>query len=360
MLYEENLLKILQYKNDGIELNDKDIFIYGAGNAGKIAFDNLKRLNLEENIIAFLDRNADHISQEMFGFEVVKPDDKSLSMSAKKESIVFISLICDKDEYEEIKKELNENGYEKVYHYLGLTCLGKIKESDNSNIIKVFGMLEDDKSKETYLKWINMGKTLSSSLFRYEDKQYFVDDVKFAKGYNRFIDCGAYIGDTAEELKKNKGLINAIACFEADINNYNILVNNVGKNRVAQEEILIPCGVWNDQTILRFNTNNNSSCISENGDELVTAVSIDKCLPDFAPTFIKMDIEGAEEEALIGARKTIEKYKPDLAICVYHKIDHMWRIIDYINGIVNGYKFYMRCHHCSGMETVLYATYTEK
>lgn len=360
MSYEEKLIQVLQDKEYKAELNTKSIFIYGAGNAGKIAFDNLKRLNVEKNIIAFLDKNADNILGKRFDLEVIKPDDECLLNDVKKESIVFIALICDEQEYEEIKNKLVQNGYGNIYHYLGLNCLERIKESDISNIMIASKMLEDNKSKEIYLKWINMGKVLSENLFENEDNQYFVNNIKFEKGYSRFIDCGAYTGDTAQEIKNNKGIIKAIACFEADINNYNILVENIKKNRVAEEEILIPCAVLDTQKVLKFNNNSNSSCISEDGNGMIITTSIDNCLKDFAPTFIKMDIEGSEEEALIGAKETIEKYKPDLAICVYHKIEHMWKLMIYINSIVKGYKFYMRCHHCSGMETVLYATYAEK
>lgn len=84
-------------------------------------------------------------------------------------------------------------------------------------------------------------------------------------------------------------------------------------------------------------------------------VSLDSCIPDFAPTFIKMDIEGAELNGIKGARNTIEKYKPDLAICIYHNLEHLWKIILYIRSIENEYTFYIRTYEFAGMETVLYA-----
>ena len=62
----------------------------------------------------------------------------------------------------------------------------------------------------------------------------------------------------------------------------------------------------------------------------IKAVSIDEMLAGERASFIKMDIEGAEMPALIGAQKTIEKYKPKLAISIYHKEDDLWEIPYYI------------------------------
>lgn len=70
--------------------------------------------------------------------------------------------------------------------------------------------------------------------------------------------------------------------------------------------------------------------------------------------FIKMDIEGSEVGALIGAKKTIHKFKPKLAISVYHKRDDLLVIPELINSIRNDYSFYLDCTTGFGGETVLY------
>lgn len=69
---------------------------------------------------------------------------------------------------------------------------------------------------------------------------------------------------------------------------------------------------------------------------------------------IKMDVEGAELESLKGAKNTILKYKPQLAICIYHSDEDMLSIAEYIHNLVPEYKMYVRHHTCNTGDTVLY------
>ena len=85
-------------------------------------------------------------------------------------------------------------------------------------------------------------------------------------------------------------------------------------------------------------------------------VSIDDMVGDDKVTFIKMDIEGAEMEALEGAKQTIERNRPKLAISIYHKEEDLWEIPFYILSKYPWYKIYMRHYTLTTNETVLYAT----
>lgn len=68
-----------------------------------------------------------------------------------------------------------------------------------------------------------------------------------------------------------------------------------------------------------------------------------------------MDIEGFELAALMGACKTIVRYRPKLAICIYHKNDDLFTIMQYLKSIMPDYKFYIRIYEDFVNELVLYA-----
>ncbi|MBQ4363823.1 MAG: FkbM family methyltransferase [Oscillospiraceae bacterium] len=98
------------------------------------------------------------------------------------------------------------------------------------------------------------------------------------------------------------------------------------------------------------------STFSDDGNgDLTDVKKLDDILKDEKPTLIKMDIEGAELDTLIGAENTIRKYKPKLAVCIYHKIEDIITIPKYLHSLVPEYKFRVRQHSCSMLETVLYA-----
>lgn len=82
---------------------------------------------------------------------------------------------------------------------------------------------------------------------------------------------------------------------------------------------------------------------------------LDDFLPNEQITFLKMDIEGAEINALIGAQELIKTQKPKLAICTYHLPEHFFDIPFYIKSLVPEYKIYIRHHTNTMFETVCYA-----
>ena len=108
---------------------------------------------------------------------------------------------------------------------------------------------------------------------------------------------------------------------------------------------------------------------------MIQCVSLDEAIMRFRPTLIKMDVEGAEYDALLGARKIITRYKPGLAICLYHRPEHLWQIplLQQLFGegktifdpatpgdldssrTNNSYRLYLRLHAFNGWELVAYA-----
>src|SRR4029077_1924515 len=119
-----------------------------------------------------------------------------------------------------------------------------------------------------------------------------------------------------------------------------------------------PCAVSDRAQLVPFgHGGDEASRIDDGRSTTVTAVALDDVLVGWRPTFIKMDIEGSEVNALIGARTLIGSNRPSLAICVYHRPDDLWRIPLLVSSWreLEGYRYYLRAHAFDGFDTVLYA-----
>lgn len=121
-------------------------------------------------------------------------------------------------------------------------------------------------------------------------------------------------------------------------------------------------GVWKRQADLHFHETlaGSSSCISNDGEQVVMVDSLDNVLGKKEVSFIKMDVEGAELEALQGAKNLIQRNAPKLAICVYHKLSDIYEIPQLLLEYNPNYIFYLRHYSFEEYETVLYAIDTEK
>ena len=341
----------------------KGIVIYGAGNWGRWLLRVLKSYSV--NVNAFLDLKAERIGN-VDGIPVYRPDANEFSPREKE---IYILIAANYMHHKKIKQDLYELGYKNInvincIWYAGILNFERDLDSlinKTKDFLECAKLLEDDKSFKIYKDVITSYVTAECVMTTEAepDNHYFPADISFAKGYSRFIDCGAFTGDTITQLQKIKGKVDTVIAFESDVHNFKVLAETVRQysGSIAKNVILYSCGVWNRLEQLKFNSGQGSgSILSEEGSSVIQCVALDDVLSDFIPTFIKMDIEGAEYEALLGARKIIEDHRPDLAISVYHSIIDFCRIPLLIHSWDLGYKFYLRCHEDFNQEVVLYAT----
>jgi hypothetical protein len=132
--------------------------------------------------------------------------------------------------------------------------------------------------------------------------------------------------------------------------------------RELPEVNLFPCGVYSSTVQLAFETGQGmASNISNRGTTFIQCVALDDAIPTLAPNLIKMDIEGAEYNALLGARLIISTHTPGLAVSLYHRPEHLWQLPMLVESIAPGkYKFYTRSHAMNDFELVLYAIPAEQ
>ena len=175
------------------------------------------------------------------------------------------------------------------------------------------------------------------------------------------VELGSNDGETLLEFIRFCPDYKAAYCFEPGkicIPRLNAIANSpTGKGRIH----IIPKGAWSSSTTLKFAVEDDipqSAHVladDETAYDLIETAAVDDTVPE-PVSYMKMDIEGAEMQALYGAREQIRKNKPQLAICVYHRMEDFLDIWHYLMELVPEYRFYLRHHNMSaGTETVLYA-----
>jgi FkbM family methyltransferase len=188
--------------------------------------------------------------------------------------------------------------------------------------------------------------------------QYFPLDIPAWKAPLRFVDCGAFDGDTLLNFQKSNISLETVSAFEPDENNFRKLAQFIHANQEYFSSVnLWPCGVSSSTRQFSFDVGKGeASAVSLAGSSVIQCVSLDEAIPTFLPNLIKMDIEGAEPDALYGARNLIKASRPGLAISIYHRPEHLWQIPLLIENIAKGqYQYYLRAHAFNDFDVVLYA-----
>jgi FkbM family methyltransferase len=226
-----------------------------------------------------------------------------------------------------------------------------------SKIKEAFTCLKDDESKEQYLKHLKarIGYSFNELPEATTYNQYFPEDIIELSKPEIFLDCGAYTGDTLNDyLKYAKVPFKKYICLEPDPQNLIALNKNISSKNLANVQVL-EIAVGNENAVLKFDaTGGGGAGLSDTGSISVDCKRVDDYFNEEI-TFIKFDIEGAELSALKGAYNTIHKYKPKLAVCIYHLPNDLWEIILYIKEQFPFYDFSVRTHQYDGLDFVLYA-----
>lgn len=185
-----------------------------------------------------------------------------------------------------------------------------------------------------------------------EEKQYFEEFMKIDQEQT-FVDAGCYDGKTVHQFINWQPNYEKVIAFEPDKTNYTVCTKNL--QDVERIEV-IQAGLGNENCRVSFKeTATSGSCIDRTGEDFIDVIKLDDVIEKDKISFIKMDIEGAELDALRGAQKVIHRDHPKLAICVYHKKYDLVELPQYINEISDNYVFYLRIYSNLWFECVLYA-----
>lgn len=223
-----------------------------------------------------------------------------------------------------------------------------------SDLNWVEGLLADDTSSEIMRKLMTIRISYDLDAlegFKHaEDAQYFEPFIDYTAGAPVFVDVGGFDGFTTKEFIRHAPNYTAVHVFEPEEGNQNTCKMEL--DGIANITIH-PYGAGAEEVVQRFSASGCASAITEDGELEIQIRRIDNLVYD-VPTFIKMDIEGAELDALDGMRRVISDHHPALAICVHHRPSDIWEVPHKVLSMHNKYSVYLRHYTESIYETVMF------
>lgn len=332
----------------------KPIVLYGMGDGAVKVINALSAYGLKPDGIFASDEFVR--GHSFCGFRV-----KKLS-EIESEYDDFIILLCFGAGYDSLIEKICEIGRRHELYAPDLPVFGEGLFTyeyllDNMEAAsEVYNMLADDLSKKVYSDILNFkisGKT--EYLFSCEtDRTEIVTSVLAPSADDTYFDLGAYNGDTvAEALSYTGGVMKRVVAFEPDKRNFKKLCENV---KDLDFVTALNAGAWNEDAVLSFSQRSGRNSSVSGQGKPTQMRSVDSVAAGEEVTLIKMDVEGAEREALLGASGTIGKFRPRLEIACYHRNEDMLRLPLLVKKINPEYEIYMRHHrYIPAWETNLYA-----
>ncbi len=357
----------IYYKNLILKNNPKfdfkkPIVIFGAAKLSPHFIKYFK--SKKTKVLALIDNDKNKVGKKLLGFSIINKKD-ILKKFGKNIQIVVASV-----HYQEIISGLKKIGFNYVFNPMFFFTLDHknfnlLTWKNNIDLIfknkkkikLAFSLLKDKKSKKIFKEITRFRLTFDQSIFgkiKDNDNEYFDKKIIKLSPKEIFLDGGAYDGDTIKTfIRESKNVFIKIYAFEPDDKSYirlNEYLNKISDVRITSYK----AGLGKIKGKLYFtNEGNLQSKIINKGKTIIKILPIDS-LKEVAFTYIKLDIEGYEKEALMGAKKIIKKYKPKLAICPYHNIEDLWEIPNLINRINPDYKFYLRHYSDFLFDTICY------
>lgn len=347
-----------------IELLSRPIVLYGLGFFGAVIVRSFREENMK--VECFCDSNKKGIDRET-GLKIISPEELKEKYSDANVVVSVANPSTEQAVYNTIVslgfKQDQIFHFEDAYQFIRKSRVEQVALSLEEfreyidGYERAYNLFEDEISKNIVIETIN--NYLFHSLFEYDppEESYFPKELVF-NNREVFIDGGLYTGDTTEEfIKRMNGEYARIIGFDIDENNLTVARKNLSNFDNVE---IMPKGLWDKEAVMNAELGIMAgSNVNEDAENQVQLVCLDDIFANIQeegyPTFIKLDIEGSEKEALLGAKEIIGKNKPKLAICVYHKPEDMYLIPELIKKLNPEYKLFMRHYSPYIWDTVLYA-----
>ncbi len=322
-------------------------------------FKNYCQNNGLNNLTAICSFNPDCYGKKALGVEYVEPQ-KLLELDD-------LFVVVNDTENHKIKDFLNNNHIS----WCDITDLelnvfdskfsSEWFSEERENILKVYDWFEDAESKEIYVETIcnRIAPHLSRKDYfelKSSEVQYFDSNILTFNNHENLVDAGAYTGDSIMSfLETVNSSFDNIFAFEMDENNFFEMKKNLEKDKIDPRIHLYRKGVYSKNEKTPYISNAGGSVMGTDSNQYVEMVMLDEFLKDNNISMIKMDIEGAELDALTGSKNIIKEQKPKIAMSVYHHLYDIWKIPLYLRNLNPEYRFKLRHYTNTVWDTDLYA-----
>lgn len=364
-------MKSINKGNIPDKLYDSDVVLYGAGITGRRILKLLQPYQVHIKYV--IDDDMNKWGSRLEDAEIISYREFAEYCTQTHNIAVILTTIYGKTVLKKIRTidSLSEIEVYEMYAWLdeayGLNCL--IGGLDNPEEIEEFhersGLLKtklsDEESKRVldgiYAYMCTRDFNAISDICT-EEEQYFIPEILEAiHGPLNLVDGGAYVGELYQTMRDHNIELGHWYCFEADEDNYQRLLCQSEKTGLDGIQVCIKKGLWDREGKLYFDSEQGtaSRIVDYETNNQIETVSLDSYFRNRNCNFIKMDIEGAEYEALRGGMETIKRDRPILTISIYHSVEDFYRIPEYLMKELTGYKYYIRHHALILCETVLYA-----
>jgi len=361
-------LALAERREADVELTSRNIVLYGSGKFGQYIARGLRKTPVTP--ATFVDANESRQGTECCGLPVLSPLE---AISRYGESHIFVVTVW--RNYLKLEKQLKTSGARHVRPFLPFLWrhaeallpyynhdLPSRMLSQKRHIYEAFDLFEEEHSRREFLfqlQWMLSLEAAEIPPCSPLNEQYFPSDIFSPSRTEVLIDAGAFDGDTIQEfLFRTQNQFDKILAFEPDPDNWRLLNSFVATlpTHLREKIRLYPVGLGARREVLRFDASGSvSSAISASGGTEIQVMSLDEILQDVSPTYIKMDIEGAELDALAGGATIIARSRPKLAACVYHKQSHLWEIPIQFKRLSRHYRLYLRRYRDEFGDVVCYA-----
>jgi FkbM family methyltransferase len=345
------------------------VLLFGASRLGSRVLAGLRLLGVEP--MAFVDNQSAKWNQPLGGIPVMSPAQALEEFGPSASYIVCVWRS------KTVMRQLASAGCGSVVHFKALfwhfsgeflpnmrVDLPHLILQQADQVRSAFESLSDDGSRAEFLAQIEwLLKYEFESLAVSDDGEQYFDGRLFAPHAREvFVDCGAFTGDTLQAFLRHHRAPHALHAFEPEPANLNALRDwRSRQSHDLRDRIHVHAyAAAARRQRLRFQSDGVGSAVDEQGSMEVEGVTLDEELNGEPVTFMKMDIEGAEPDAIDGAADLIARCRPVLAICVYHRQEHIYTIPNKLGALVEDYLFYIRRYGDEFGDIVCYAVPPER